>query len=293
MTRIASLPRLDVHKTNNTPNRQTAALDALPDLRARVSHNGMPLLENKGHLPTIPEAEHTPHDSLKALPFSSLATVPLLPIVNRSSQEKAQLGWTETQVAAQSRPDALRPEPSSEPSRVVVSRPVPHYAIPQDRTPLWSERNRPGRFTTPENPYKQNLDIAPKLKQGANRFSTPAWYGRAYDFVPATSLQSRSPRQQGAQGLDTRHLAPLTASDLTHAGSLQQASTIQLYHTVHACTACHCYMVVYGCALLCNDKSDSSRCRFRLKTACMRHHTADVTLWSPIGSASGISQQQA
>lgn len=228
-----SLPSLDVHKVNNSPKRRTAAHEALPDMqmRAHSSYDSTSSLASKDHLPTIQKAEHAAHGSLKALP-SGLATFSLLPTVNIFSQQKtveAHVGWTEAQAAARSRPDGLPPDLGSELSRNVVSKPAPHYTIPQDRTPLWSERHRPGRFSTPHNPYKQNLDIAPKLQQAANRFSSPAQYGRASELAP-TMLpleSSRSPRQGAAQGLTTCHLAPLTPADLTHAGSLKQVSSTQ------------------------------------------------------------------
>ena len=239
-----SLPHLDVHDVNNSPKRRLAAQEALPDMqiRARSSQNSTQSFASKDHLPTIQRTEHAPHGILKALP-SDLATVPLLPIVNRSFQQnniEAHLGHTEIQAAARSRPDGLPPE-ASEPSRNVLSRPAPHYTTPQDRTPLWSERNRPGRFSTPNNPYKQNLDIAPKLKQGANRFSSPAQYGRASELAFAMlhvkSSLSRSPRPGATQGLEAHHLAPLMPADLTHAGSLKQVSNIQ-----HCQTHNHCHL---------------------------------------------------
>lgn len=235
MSRVGSLPRLNVHKVdNNNPKRRTAALGALPDMqtRAHLFHNGTPLLAIKEHLPTIPVAEHARHSSLLAVPVS-LATVPLLPIVNLFSQQKKVTAHTTSTEPQAARPDGLPPELGSERSRELVSKPAPHYAIPQDRTPLWSERQRPGRFSTPDNPYRQNLDIAPKLKQGANKLSSPAQYDRASELVPAmlplNSSKSRSPRQGAAQGLEARHLAPLTPADLTPAGSLKQASTMKRY----------------------------------------------------------------
>ena len=240
-----SLPHLDVHEVNNTSKRRMAAQEALPDMqiRTRSSHNSAQLFASKNQLPIIHRTEHVPHGSLKALP-SGLATVPLLPIVNRFSQQKsieAHLGYTESQAAARSRPDGLPPEVAPEPSRNVMARPAPHYTSPQDRTPVWSDRNRPGRFSTPSNPYKQNLEIAPKLKQGANRFSSPVQYGGASELAPAMlrveSSLSRSPRQAAPQGLEAHHLAPLMPADLTHAGSLKQVSSIQ-----HCQTCNHCHL---------------------------------------------------
>lgn len=37
---------------------------------------------------------------------------------------------------------------------------VPRYAMPQNRKPIWSERDRPARTAAPTNPYKQKLDLA-------------------------------------------------------------------------------------------------------------------------------------
>lgn len=227
MTRFSSLPRLDVHTVS--PKRREAAVEALPDMqpRALAFHHGASSLATKEHLPTIPETPRAPHGSIKALTFTGLATVPLPTVVHPSQQKRneAHLGWSEAQVAARSRPDRLPPELSSEPSRNPIPTQAPHYAIPQDRTPLWSERERPGRLGTPGNPYKQNLDIAPKLKQGANRLITSARFGRAAELVSLES--SRSPRQAATHRLETGHLEPLRPADLTHAGSLKQASSTQ------------------------------------------------------------------
>ena len=130
--------------------------------------------------------------------------------------------------AARSWPAGLQPELAGEASRVSFCRPIPHYALPQDRTPLWSERDRPGRFTSPRNPYKQSLDLAPKLRQAANRFSSPAQYGKASLLLPGSfssdSRWSRGPGQQAGGGLEPRRLAPLRSSDLAHANALKQVS---------------------------------------------------------------------
>lgn len=227
MTRFSSLPRLDVGKVS--PKRRDAVVEALPDMqpRAPVFHHGASSVAIKEQLPTIPEASHAPHGSLKALTFNGLATVPLPTVVYPSQQKRseAHMGWSEAQFAARSRPDRLPPQLCSEPGRHPNSTQAPHYAIPQDRTPLWSERERPGRLGTPGNPYKQNLDIAPKLKKGANSLITSALFGRAAELVSLES--SRSPRQAATHRLETGHLEPLRPADLTHAGSLKQASSTQ------------------------------------------------------------------
>ena len=230
MSRMENLPPLELHMFNVSNNqKQTAALSVLPhiDVQVRLPHNAKPLLSSKGHLPTIPEAEHTPHDRLKAFPISGLANVPLLPTVHHSfqkSEAQARTPWTEPQAAPGSWLDGLPPELSSEPGS---SRPVPHYAIPQDRTPLWSERGRLRRFSNPRNPYQQNLDLAPKAKQGAHKFSSPAPDGTASTHLPGVlPLEPwlSAPRQRASQGGETCPLAPLTPSDLAPAGSLKQVS---------------------------------------------------------------------
>lgn len=229
-----SLPRLDFHKVNDSQKQQTTARKALPNMFGQGTDlsSKKHLIASKTHLPTIPEGEHAPHDSFKAFSFSGSANVPLLPIVNRSSARNTaglQSERIDIQAAARSQPS----DPSSEPGRISVFKPVPHYALPQDRTPLWSERDRPGRFTTPRSPYKQNLDLAPKVKQASNRFSSPAQYGRSPDALPGMypqhSPRTRSSSQQASQGLDIRHLAPLRPSDLAHANALKQASVQQPY----------------------------------------------------------------
>ena len=231
-----SLPRLDFHKVNNSQKQQTIARKALPDMFAQTAGSsiGNSILAGKRPLPTIPEGEHETHESFKAFSSSGSANVPLLPIVNRTSAQNSADSHSkriDSQAADWSRPVVLPSDLSSEPSRGSVFRPVPHYALPQDRTPLWSERDRPGRFTAPRSPYKQSLDLAPKVKQASNRFSSPAQYGRISDALPGIFPQhsswSRSSRQQASQGLDSRHLAPLGPSDLAHANALKQASLQQ------------------------------------------------------------------
>lgn len=254
---MKSLPALELHmfKVNNN---QSAAPGTLPniDVGARLPHNGKLSFESKGHLPTIPEAEHTPHNRPKAYHFSGLDTVPLLPTVRSSSkQNEAEAGvpWTEHEDAPGSGSDDLHPKlPSS-------SRSVPHYATPQDRTPLWTERGRPHRFPTPANPYKQNLDLASKVKRGANRFGSPAPYGKASEHLPAVlPLKSRwlsNPRQRAMHELKACLLTPVTPSDLAPAGYLKQVSK----HSVvpkpkfDVCNSFDGVLDVYGCPVLCRN----------------------------------------
>lgn len=242
MSRSEHLPPLELHRFNvSNKQRQTAPLNNLPhiDVRVHLPHDGKPLFVSKGHLPTIPEAEHTPHDRLKAFPVSGLAIVPLLPTAHPCFQEneaQALTPWTEPG----SWSDGLPTEMTSEPGG--SSRSVPHYATPQDRTPLWSARGRPRRFSNPRNPYKQNLDVAPKVKQGANRFSSPASLGKASKHppgvLPSESTWLSSPRGRASQGGKTCPLPPLTPSDLAPPGSLKQVSEHSIIH-FGACTRCY------------------------------------------------------
>ena len=184
----------------------------------------LPSVLKKLQLPSIPEGEHVVGDSVKAVHNSSKSSVPLLPIVN-SSTSKMQSATQATQQRQQevvSRPGQTAAEQGSQ----TAARPVPHYAIPQDRTPLWSERDRPGRLTNPANPYKQNLDLAPKDSPTATRFSSPAKYGRGPEMLSATSALesswSHSPRQRASHG--QQHLAPLSPSRVAPPAMLKQVS---------------------------------------------------------------------
>lgn len=89
MSRVENLPPLELHRFNVSNNQnQTTPVNTLPhiDVRLRLPHNGKAMSVSKGHLPSIPEAEHTPHDTLKAFPISGLAKVPLLPTAQLSFQ---------------------------------------------------------------------------------------------------------------------------------------------------------------------------------------------------------------
>ncbi|KAL0020352.1 hypothetical protein WJX79_002060 [Trebouxia sp. C0005] len=108
-----------------------------------------------------------------------------------------------------------------------AARPVPHYAIPQDRTPLWSERDRPGRLTNATNPYKQNLDLAPKVTP-TTRFSSPAKYVRGPEMLSASSALrsswSQSPRQRASPR--QQDLAPLSSSRVAPPAMLKQGELL-------------------------------------------------------------------
>ncbi len=227
------LPKLQAHKLNNPPPQSPATKlspGALPQSQSPESR--LPDIAKKSQLPTIFEAEHVEKDSLKAVYSSDRTDVPLLPIVNNSpSQTKNELRPSER--VEQDAAIRSRQAGAESGSDLSASRAVPHYAVAQDRTPIWSERDRPGRFTTPKNPYKQNLDIAPKVQSTATRYSSPAKYGRGSDLLPGAltleSSWSRSPRHGAGHGQEPQHLAPLSLSSIAPATSLKQASKLSCY----------------------------------------------------------------
>lgn len=209
------LPRLDPHKHNNDESLQSFPVKSF------LPQGSLPSVLKKLQLPSIPEGEHGVEDSVKAVHHSSKSSVPLLPIVN-SSTSKMQNASEATQQRQQelvSRPEQTAAKQGSQ----TAARSVPHYAIPQDRTPLWSERDRPGRLTNPTNPYKQNLDLAPKVTP-ITRFSSPAKYGRGPETLAASaaleSSWSQSPRQRASHR--QQHLAPLSPSRVAPPAMLKQ-----------------------------------------------------------------------
>ena len=218
------LPRLDPHKHNNDDSLQSLPVKAMRNGQPQSfsPQGSLPSVLKKLQLPSIPEGEQDVEDSVKAVHHSSNSSVPLLPIVN-SSTSKMQIASKATQQRQQevmSRPGQTAAEPGSQ----TAARPVPHYAIPQDRTPLWSKRDRPGRLTNPTNPYKQNLDLAPKVMP--TRFSSPAKYGRGPEMWSVSSALesswSQSPRQRASPG--QQHLAPLSPSRVAPPAMLKQVS---------------------------------------------------------------------
>ncbi len=220
------LPRLDPHKHNNDASLQSLPVKSLRSGQPQsLSPQGsLPSVLKKLQLPTISEGEHVVGDSVKAVHHSSKSNVPLLPIVNSSTSQmhNASRATQQRQQEVVLRPGQTAAEQGSQ----TAARPVPHYAIPQDRTPLWSERDRPGRLTNPTNPYKQNLDLAPKVTPTTTRFSSPAKYGRGPEMLSAPSALesscSQSPRQRASHG--QQHLAPLSPSRAAPPAMLKQVS---------------------------------------------------------------------
>ena len=219
------LPRLDPHKHNNAESLQSLPVKSMRNGQPQSfsPQGSLPSVLKKLQLPSIPEDEHDVGDSVKAVHHSSKSSVPLLPIVN-SCTSKMQDASEPTQQRPQevvARPGQTAAEQGSQ----TAARPVPHYAIPQDRTPLWSERDRPGRLTKPINPYKQKLDLAPKAMQ-TTRFSSPAKYGRGPEMLSASSALesswSHSPRPRASPG--QQHLAPLSLSRVAPPAMLKQVS---------------------------------------------------------------------
>ena len=219
------LPRLDPHQLNNDKSLQTLPVRSMRNGQPQSfsPQGSLPSVFNKLQLPSIPEGERVVGDSVKAVHHSSKSSVALLPTVNNSTSkmQNASKATQQRQQDVVSRPGQTTVEQGSQ----TAARPVPHYAVPQDRTPLWSERDRPGRFTNPTNPYKQKLDLAPKAMQ-TTRFSSPAKYGRGPEMLSASSAlesswsqspwQRASPRQQ--------HLAPLSPSTVAPPAMLKQVS---------------------------------------------------------------------
>ena len=217
-------------------SQKTGRINSSQDSSASLLHNGFEAssrtkagLSSHGsgwQLPTTLAPDRTFKDSLKVFKPDDLPALPLLSpgsnqFTSRSNARPPDQRQQLTQL--QSLPHIL--DSSSEPS---ASKTLPHYAIPQDRTPLWSERDRPGRLTTPKNPYKQNLDIAPKLKTAAARLSSPAKFGRGTELQP-TSPALRSPRlspgrQRAQHEMVPQQLEPLSPHDLLFRGSLKQVS---------------------------------------------------------------------
>ncbi len=215
------LPSLDHRKHNNDEPVQSLPVKSLRSSQPQSfsPQGSLPSVLKKLQLPSIPEGEHV--DSVKAVHHSSKSDVPLLPIVNSSTSnmQNASKATQQRQQEVVSRPGQTAAEQGTQ----TAARPVPHYAIPQDRTPLWSERDRPGRLTNPTNPYKQNLDLAPKVTP-ITRFGSPAKYGRGPETLSASSALesswSQSPRQRASHG--QQHLAPLSPSRVAPPAMLKQ-----------------------------------------------------------------------
>ena len=239
------LPRLEAHKLNtNQPLQSFTIMQSTYLAQSQSPESMLPNISRKGQLPTVPEAEQVAEDSLKAFHSKSKSSLPLLPISNnKSAQAKSALRPSEPiqqNAARQSLQQSL-----DHGSEFAAPGPVPHYAIPQDRTPLWSERDRPGRFTPPRNPYKQSLDIAPKVNPTSPRFSSPAKYGRSSELLlGCTTLQSplRSPRQRLGHGQEQQHLTPLSPSDIAPADSLKQASKLSCNKHLYFCLTLPCLL---------------------------------------------------
>ncbi|DBB05721.1 TPA: hypothetical protein ACH3X1_012322 [Trebouxia sp. C0004] len=222
------LPRLDPHTHNNAESVQSLPVKSLRSGQPQSfsPQGSLPSVLKKLQLPSMLEGEHVVlGDSVKAVHHSSKSSVPLLPIVN-SSTSKMQNVSTATRQRQQD--VVLRPgQTAAEQGSQTVARLVPHYAIPQDRTPLWSERDRPGRLTAPTNPYKQNLDLAPKVTP-TTRFSSPVKYGTGPEMLSASSALesswSHSPRQRASHG--QQHLAPLSPSRVAPPAMLKQGELL-------------------------------------------------------------------
>ena len=234
------LPRLNNQKGNNNQSVQSWPAKSLRNSQPQLlaSNSTLPTIPHKAQVPTIAEGGDGVGDSLKAYHKGIKAHLPLLPIVNSSVPQgqhavaSALQPGLETPV--QSEQSAVLVEYSSE---LTAARHVPHYARPQDRTPLWSERDRPGRFSTPKNPYKQNLDLAPKLNSAATRYSSPAKYGPGSELLLGLPTLEASWWRSPRQGQSQPHLAPPSPTSLAPAAMLQQASQIVISQCIKACVA--------------------------------------------------------
>lgn len=191
--------------------------DELPDLSHKHASGGVTAISEL----------HTKASSrgnmLVAEPSSAL---PALTLPNRGV---AGIPALHTFLAAQAE-DTQRESVPAQGSLTAESRlkSLPNYAKPQNRAPIWSERDRRARNVTPANPYKQKLDLAATLKipseSGSQRISTNTSVevspGR---FRVAPLGLSKQPTEQRS---DLAHLDPLGIP-----GKLSKAS----FHSIHSC----------------------------------------------------------
>lgn len=223
------LPKLGAHKTESSGSLQSAVIPGLhhgwspsSSLLAQISQH-----ELQPHTPTLADSQQAVE--LKAISDSDVSALPL-PLLGAGSSAMSLPARPSEQS-----PLSHLPQIPGRPAGLAASRALPHYAIPQDRTPFWSERDRLGRTAAPRNPYKQNLDTAPKLKASAGRLSSPARYSGAAGLQPASPIMRApavSPTRQRASHNVGQHLAPLHLHDVARLGSLKQASLLHSSHTV-------------------------------------------------------------
>lgn len=102
---------------------------------------------------------------------------------------------------------------------------LPNYAKPQNRTPLWSERERRARNVAPANPYKQKLDLAAKIEPASDIVSPHTSINTSVEVAPGRfRIAPLGPsKQPTGQQPDLLHLDPLTLP-----GKLNKASLCQL-----------------------------------------------------------------
>lgn len=102
---------------------------------------------------------------------------------------------------------------------------LPNYAKPQNRTPLWSERERRARNVAPANPYKQKLDLAAKIKPASDIVSPRTSTNTSVEVAPGRFRVAPLglSKQPTGQQPDLLHLGPLTLP-----GKLNKASLCQL-----------------------------------------------------------------
>lgn len=98
---------------------------------------------------------------------------------------------------------------------------VPSYARPQDRTPLWSERERRARNVMPANPYKQKLDLTSKIKSTADPTSPPVSVNVKVEVSPG---RYRVAPLEGSAAPTGRRSDPIHLTPLLSPGRLSKAS---------------------------------------------------------------------
>ena len=227
------LPRLSsqqLGKPQKTKSLRSGGPSAAP-IVLETEEDELPDLSHKhasGGVTAIPEL-HTKASSrgnmLVAEPSSAL---PALTLPNRGV---AGIPALHTFLAAQAEETQRESIPQTQGSLTAESRlkSLPNYAKPQNRAPIWSERDRRARNVTPANPYKQKLDLAATLKtpseSGSQRISTNTSVevspGR---FRVAPLGLSKQPTGRHS---DLAHLDPLGPP-----GKLSKAS----FHSIQSCT---------------------------------------------------------
>lgn len=102
---------------------------------------------------------------------------------------------------------------------------LPSYARPQNRTPVWSERERRGRNAMPANPYKQRLDLADTIKPVTNTTTTRTSTNVKVEVSPG---RYRVAPLEGSAMSSGRRSDPIHLTPLMPTGRLSKASFLRL-----------------------------------------------------------------